>query len=31
MVEDAAHNLGRNPVQPTEPVRCFEFPFFGEL
>lgn len=27
----AAHNLGRNPLQPPEPVRCFEYPFFGEL
>jgi transposase InsO family protein len=27
----AAQNLGRNVMQPPEPVRSFEFPFFGDL
>ena len=27
----AAQNLGRNPLQPSQPVRSFEFPFFGDL
>lgn len=27
----AAHNLSRDLVQPPQPLRCFEFPFFGDL
>jgi transposase InsO family protein len=27
----AAHNLGRRPVQPADPVRPFEYPYFGDL
>lgn len=27
----AAHGLGRSPLQPQEPVRPFEFPYFGDL